>query len=303
MVHASSDTWESSQIEDDCLYVYDAPVWVIDYSYVGVGDYSVDSYDYRSGMRFQGITIPQGSTIISAYLNLTASHLYGVIPEITIYGQDADTTSIFSTSDDFLARDRTDSSVAWTPSTWVANTEYKSEDIKAIIQEIVDRPGWGSGNSIVLFIEEPDGWGSVQNMIRAWSYDVGHDIPQLIIEWSLPSIYVKFYQNLSNGYFYTNSTTLRTNGTQAAIDNGTVLRLECLPNSGFGFTNFTWDGSHSTLNRYNLTVTGNTTIWMNLFNGTSNGDGDGIAIEFVTASIFLFFIVFTPLIVIILRRR
>lgn len=111
---------------------------------------------------------------------------------------------------------------------------------------------------------------------------------------------VTFYQNLSNGYFYTNCTTLRINGTTVSMGADSVLRLECLPQTTYGFANFTWNTSNTTLNRYNLTITENTTIWMYLVQ--SGGGVSGISKEFVFAGFFLLILILAPIIVIVIRR-
>ena len=46
-----------------------------------------------------------------------------------------------------------DASQAWdwkgsTP--WSANTWYESPDIRAVIQEVIDRPGWSEDNALVI---------------------------------------------------------------------------------------------------------------------------------------------------------
>ncbi len=106
-----------------------------------------------SGARFQAIDIPQGATITSAYLRLT---VYGTgtgsSMDIRIHGQDADDTATFSASAyDLTSRTSTTATVDWTgiPNA-STNTELTSPDIKDIIQEIVNRPGWTQNNSMTL---------------------------------------------------------------------------------------------------------------------------------------------------------
>jgi len=118
------------QSSDDCYRRLQAST----FSTVGgtgyCGDYSGSGYDYNSGMRFKNITIPQGATILNAYLSLRASTKYGVIPQTKIDGQDADDAATFSTAGDYDARPRTSAYVLWTPSAWAAGNWYDSPQHK-----------------------------------------------------------------------------------------------------------------------------------------------------------------------------
>ena len=116
-----------------------------------------DSVKIEVGMRFLNITIAQGATINNAYVSLRAivTQTPSSSPTI-IKGQDADTTVTFSTYSNFDSRPRTTEAVAWTlPSPWTVDTVYNSPDIKAISQTIVNRAGWVSGNSMVIFLTGP----------------------------------------------------------------------------------------------------------------------------------------------------
>ena len=41
-----------------------------------------------------------------------------------------------------------------------------------MVQEILDRPGWSSGNNLQLFVEDDtEGWGGTQERIGGYTYD------------------------------------------------------------------------------------------------------------------------------------
>jgi len=76
---------------------------------------------------------------------------------LVISGEDADNAQTYSTTNgDISSRASTAATVAWTPADW--NTvgerglDQQTENIAAIIQEIVDRAGWTSGDAIALTI-------------------------------------------------------------------------------------------------------------------------------------------------------
>lgn len=107
------------------------------------------------GVRFQNLTIPQGATISSAYITFEASVDHSEATRVTFTGQaidDAPTFDIGSTDSDISSRTDTTARVKWTVPPWTANTTYQTPDLSAIVQEIVDRSGWTSGNAMVFKI-------------------------------------------------------------------------------------------------------------------------------------------------------
>ena len=112
------------------------------------------------GMRFRTIDIPPGATIVNAYLQFTV--VTGTLPsantaDLTIRGEAVDNAVIFDvTASSISSRPKTTASVAWQPPNWLTEAEsgpaQMSTDISAVIQEIINRPGWSSGNSLALFI-------------------------------------------------------------------------------------------------------------------------------------------------------
>ena len=114
------------------------------------------------GMRFRDIDIPQGATIDSAKIQFRVDDTNGAnTSPITIrfYGEDTnDASSFSSSSDDISDRTRTSAYVDWTVPSWTSGGDegasQLSADLKTIIQEIVDRPGWSSGNDLVIMITD-----------------------------------------------------------------------------------------------------------------------------------------------------
>jgi hypothetical protein len=109
------------------------------------------------GMRFNGIGVPQGATITNAYIQFQVDETSTVPTTLTIQAEAIDDAPTFSsTSGDISFRSRTVEAVNWTPATWTvvgeAGPDQMTPDISWVIQEIVDRGGWISGNSIVIII-------------------------------------------------------------------------------------------------------------------------------------------------------
>ncbi len=109
------------------------------------------------GIYFSSVDILQGATISSAYIQFETDEASTGTVSFTIKGQDIDNASSFSSTDyNITNRTLTTASATWAPSNWntvgEAGVNQKTVDISGIIQEIVDRPGWSSGNNIVIVI-------------------------------------------------------------------------------------------------------------------------------------------------------
>lgn len=104
-------------------------------------------------LRWQSVTIPQGATINSASITLRTPNSGSINDQsLKIRGIAEDNTSDFPTNPN--ARTRTTAAVNWSITGAAINTDYTSPDIKTIIQEIVDRAGWSSGNALGIFIDD-----------------------------------------------------------------------------------------------------------------------------------------------------
>ena len=117
-----------------------------------------DKNDQTVGMRFNGLGILQGSTIVNAYIQFQADETTSVDTSLTIEGQAVDNALTFTNSTgNISSRPRTSAAVSWSPAPWTnkgaAGPDQQTPDISAIVQEIVNRPGWASGNSMVVIID------------------------------------------------------------------------------------------------------------------------------------------------------
>jgi len=113
------------------------------------------------GMRFQNITVPQGSSIANAYIQFTADVSNSEATNITIYGQDIDTAPAFQNAQyNVSGRDRTSTTVNWTPNPWTGGdrgVDQRTSDISSIIEAIVGRGDWLSGNDLVIIMDGTTG--------------------------------------------------------------------------------------------------------------------------------------------------
>lgn len=130
----------------------ESTTWDNTYNYGVIGKLLTASDDFYC--RFPGLNIPQGATIKGAHVHLepyTAPSDVGVLVKIKAIAED--NTSTFSS--DPSGRTLTAASNTWTigsTSTWV-----ESPDIKSVLQEVINRGGWASGNALGLVFKDNAG--------------------------------------------------------------------------------------------------------------------------------------------------
>ncbi|MGH7754549.1 MAG: hypothetical protein ACREN5_17220, partial [Gemmatimonadales bacterium] len=111
---------------------------------------------FTIGTRFQNITIPAGAIITNAYVEFTASETKSGTTSLTFDGQASDNAPTFThgtANFNITSRAKTSASVTWNNvPTWNIGVAYQTPNLSAIIQEIVNRPGWASGNSLVIIV-------------------------------------------------------------------------------------------------------------------------------------------------------
>lgn len=179
---------------DDCYRGWWPPEWYLAFTGQQAGANSPTIYQQGGGMRFLNITIPKGAIITAAYLILRSTWGYvGTVVNTKISGEAVDNAPTFADDkDEFDARwyNNTIAKVEWDNiPAWAEGEYYNSPDIKAVIQEIIDRAGWASGNAIVIFWEDFDDRSTHANgcMRVAASYDYYADwASQLYIEYTVP---------------------------------------------------------------------------------------------------------------------
>jgi PKD repeat protein len=108
------------------------------------------------GIRWAGIPIQKGATISAAYIQFASNASQSAAASLTIAGQAADNAATFTTSTSNVStRARTTANVAWAPAVWSsgqAGAAQRTPDLAPVIREIVNRPGWASGNALALII-------------------------------------------------------------------------------------------------------------------------------------------------------
>ena len=138
------------------------------------------------GMRFTGLAIPSEAIIVNAYIQFTTDEVSTGAVSLMISGEDADNAQTYSsTNGDISSRASTNASVAWNPADWntvgESGLDQQTENIAAVIQEIVDRAGWTSGDAIALTIT-----GNGKRTAESFNGSQAN-APLLHIEYALPA--------------------------------------------------------------------------------------------------------------------
>jgi hypothetical protein len=143
----------------------------------------------KVGLRFTNINIPKGATILNAYISFNgaeanAPNSNSSATSLTIHGQSADSPNTFNTNNNNISgRALTTASVNWNNiQAWNEDVNYNTPSITSIVQELVNRSGWISGNNMAVIIS-----GSGSRTAQSW--DAGGDSPPLLtIEYSIVTL-------------------------------------------------------------------------------------------------------------------
>ncbi len=163
----------------------DGSTLTINSSTLWIGNGSSASSSYM-GLRFNSLDIPQGATINSAYLRVYSTKQQWISLSYQMSAEATDNSAAFSTISLPSQRSLTVSNVnSSSNNNWSANNWNSLDDISSVIQEVVDRSGWQSGNSISIIIK---GTGGVWGRKTVASYDgTSGNAPQLIISYQTPA--------------------------------------------------------------------------------------------------------------------
>jgi hypothetical protein len=137
----------------------------------------------KVGIRFTGIDVPSGAVITNAYLQFQTDEVGSAATSLLVRGEDVDNAAAFTTvKNNVSARLTTDASAAWTPPAWPtidqAGLAQRTPDLAAVVQEIVDRPGWLAGHAMDFIIT-----GTGTRTARAFESGAAK-APLLHVEWT-----------------------------------------------------------------------------------------------------------------------
>jgi hypothetical protein len=149
---------------------------------------------YDLGLRFNSVAIPQGVTINSASIDFRGALGRGPLGNTVktkIKGVDEDDTAAWSSGSRPSQRAKTTANVDWDftivePATISPAAPMSSGDFKAVVEEIVGRSGWVSGNDMGIVVEDD---GSTVGDFFSFEYYENDptETAQLNVEYQVPA--------------------------------------------------------------------------------------------------------------------
>jgi len=178
------------------------PAASADDGYGGTWDNSSNSlrigysaFSFSAAIRFVNVTIPQGSTIDSAFVRLFAYSYQlnigaGNPVYVRIHFEDADDAAQVSDKADCDDKDRTTAYADWDIGDDGWGTDWSQQDTPSLVsplQELVNRGAFASGNAAQLLIDHRAGEGGKDRYATAVDYDSGSYKAELHVEWTPPA--------------------------------------------------------------------------------------------------------------------
>lgn len=161
--------------------------------------------DQYIGLRFTGVNIPQGAYIASAYIQFTVDEDDASAGAVVFRVEDTDNSSTFTGTDfNISSRKTLDDSVVWDtipqwPTVGAAGEDQRSEDLSILVQAIVSRSGWASGNALNIIAT-----GTGERVAESYDGSSG----------SAPTLVVEYIEPINVSY------TINTDDDDAEIDLG-----------------------------------------------------------------------------------
>ena len=164
------------------------------------------------GMRFTNVAIPNNATITNAYIQFTVDETDSGTTNVVIYGQNTDDAVAFSSaSSNISSRATTSASAAWNIPVWnsigASGADQRTPSLSSVVQEIVNRGGWSSGNNMVFIVKAGSGCSDSSCQRTAESYDGSSSKAALLhIEYTIAPANVCTGVHGLTGVYYNNRT-------------------------------------------------------------------------------------------------
>jgi len=135
-----------------------------------------------SFMRFRNVTVPAGATITSAKLQLygDATVVAGT-GSCDIYCVDDANPGVPADATEYDALALTTAKTNWPAAAVTVNAWQDSPSFASAVQEVIDLPGWASGNSLAVVVKDIDL--SNAKTFQEYSHNVGRE--RLVLEWTV----------------------------------------------------------------------------------------------------------------------
>lgn len=162
------------------------------YASIGATNPGPGSTDTTCYFRFLTVTIPKGSTVLTAKLQYKLNTAYSVASKTCdIHAEDADSAGAIGNDSAMTTSQAaaTSAKTTWTIATSSDTTNFlDSSDFTAVIQEVIDRSGWSSGQNMTIHLLNPTDAGmSEDREMKIKTHDsAGADAVKLVVAYTAP---------------------------------------------------------------------------------------------------------------------
>ena len=132
-------------------------------------DFLLETLENIGFVRIPNVTIPQGATIGAATFDFVAA-AKSTPGAISIYGCDEDNSAQMADLADAALRAQTTASQSLSFGSLTAGGSFTTGDFKGVVQEIVDRAGWASGNAMQFIFSQSPGFGVVGASLASYDH-------------------------------------------------------------------------------------------------------------------------------------
>lgn len=198
-----------------------SPAWDYTGTSLKTGAESIPTRSITAAVRFNAVTIPNGSTVSSATITFTASFNDSNNVLTKVYGIDEDDTADFSS--DPTGRTKTTASSDWDQNGVTAESTYNAT-VTSQVQEIIDRAGWSSGNDMGFLIEN-DG-SSAGNIHFFYAYDGSTTKAALLSVTYTPPATTTSTSSTSTSSSTTTTTSSSTSSSTTTTSTSTTITPE-----------------------------------------------------------------------------
>ncbi len=181
--YAATSTFQVASGGDDVNEVSSVLTTSANPMWIGTGGSASASY---TGLRFTNITIPKGSTITSAQLQFYSSQAQWLSLGMTISMDNVGNSAAWTTTSRPSQRVLTTQNVAHSSNVnWAANTWYTFDQMSPVMQAVINRADWQSGNAVSVVLKGTVGtWG--RKFVK--SFESGSTVaPKLVITYTPPA--------------------------------------------------------------------------------------------------------------------
>lgn len=172
----------------------------------------------KTGLRFQDVRIPQGATIVEAYISVKSEKASSEALDLTISAElSTDSQPFTASTNDISSRSTTISATTWNltnADVWEAGQRYQSPNLANVVQQVVNQNAWCGGNALSLFIEDATSVDGRTFYTFEGATDVINDVPILEVKYDLTGI------SASETGCTLRSITRRTDASADDVDEG-----------------------------------------------------------------------------------